>query len=82
MALQARSEDTRQKEPRCHDDLFSQVGYGRRARRDRLTEHTQPCYRSSIQSRSVKFSNVTNTIGSSRRIVADLLTLARTVQPS
>ena len=39
-------------------------------------------YRSSIHSRSVKFSNVTNTTGSSRRINADLLILARTAQPS
>ena len=40
------------------------------------------CYCSSIQSRSVKFSNVTNTTGSSDRISADLLILARTAQPS
>jgi xanthine dehydrogenase molybdopterin-binding subunit B len=36
----------------------------------------------SIHSRSVKFSNVTNTTGSSQRISADLLILARTVHPS
>ena len=41
-----------------------------------------PHYRSSTHRRSVKFSNVTNTTGSSRRISADLLILARTVQPS
>jgi AcrR family transcriptional regulator len=42
----------------------------------------QPDSRSSTHSRSVKFSNVTNTTGSSERISADLLILARAVQPS
>ena len=42
----------------------------------------QPHARSSTHSRSVKFSNVTKTTGSSRRISADLLILARTGQPS
>ena len=38
--------------------------------------------RSSVHSRSVRFSNVTNTTGSFRRISADSLIRARTVQPS
>jgi AcrR family transcriptional regulator len=48
----------------------------------RLTDAYQPRSRSSTHSCSVKFSNVTNTTGSSERISADLLILARTVQPS
>ena len=48
----------------------------------RLTEHNQPYEYSFTHSRSVKLSNVTKTSASSRRISADLLILARTVQPS
>ena len=47
-----------------------------------LPEHSTHNYRSSTHSCSVKFSNVNNTNGSSERLNADLLTLARTVQPS
>src|SRR5580693_301532 len=48
----------------------------------RQTGSSRGHYCSSIHSCSVKLSNVTNTTGSSCRIIADLLILARTVQPS